>query len=210
MLGGATASGRNPSFSGDTGGGSSIGRRVSSRPHPPSSGIHSLVALGIHRPVLWRYNLWKGSVVQWRFWWWQQHWTPRAIRAAADRLLPLVQGKVKRVFEHIFSGCLDSGTWCYVPKQATDKTEYRRLYDLRKLVVDDASQLRPDDYELLAYLPHILGPQVFGETVSHESGWRWTFARASINAHSETFSTEEAAMRDLAIIQKQLHSCWPN
>ena len=58
-------------------------------------------------------------------------------------------------------------------------------------------------------MPHILGPEVFGEVVAHDGGWRWTFSPAALDVHSETFSSEEAAANDLSCIQRRLHPAWP-
>ena len=104
--------------------------------------------------------------------------------------------------------CRRTKDWTYVPKACKKSVEYNRFRYLRKLVNDDPSQLQPDDYKLLAYLPQILGPQVFGEVVAHEGRWRWTFASASLDVHSENFSSKDAATKDLAKIQRQLYPHW--
>ena len=134
--------------------------------------------------------------------------TSSAIREAADRLLPEVQNKVRKVFEHILDGRALTGNPMFLPKQSAQPTDYRRLYDLRKQACEDPSTLQPQDYELLAYLPHILGPEVFGEVVAHDGGWRWTFQRATLAVESEIFPSEDAAIGALVNIQRQLYPHW--
>ena len=121
-------------------------------------------------------------------------------------LLASAHQTAKKVYTHVKRKCAELHDATYLPKAGTERAAYDQLYSLRGK--SRARKLSAADYQLLARMPHILGPTVFGAVEKCDGGWRWTFAPAGLQQHSELFESEAEASQDLAAIQQQLHPAW--
>ena len=66
------------------------------------------------------------------------------------------------------------------------------------------------DIKLLAYIPHVFGPTVFGRVKKCGHGWRWSFACAGVAVHSGVFASESDAQVELASAPNKVHCAWPD
>ena len=137
--------------------------------------------------------------------------TSRWQRSAADaaeekRILSAAQLATQNVFRHVRRRVTETGDPHYLPKQKDERPAYSHLYYLR--TKHQNGQLTASDYQLLARLPHVLGANVYGAVEAYDGGWRWTFAQAGVQVHSDIFVTEAAASEDLRPLQQALYPAW--
>ena len=76
----------------------------------------------------------------------------------------------KQVYAHVKQQCAKLQEAHYLPKAATERSVYDQWCYLRRKSRE--FKLSSTDYQLLAHLPHILGPAVFGHVEAREGGWR--------------------------------------
>ena len=116
------------------------------------------------------------------------------------------QQPVRKVYEHVRLKCQELRDANYLPKYGQQYVQYGQLGYLRRLHKD--GNLTPADYCLLAHLPHILGPAVFGRVEPSEKGWRWTFAPAGVDVQGDDFQSQDLCLQELREIQKGLYPAW--
>ena len=127
--------------------------------------------------------------------------------AAEERLLLRAATVLAQtVFKQVRRGIGQTGDPHYLPKACDEKPARNKLDYLR--VRHRQGALTTADYRLLARLPHILGPAIYGDVEPHDAGYRWTFAPASVNAHGSVFPTKAAAIADLQTLQRVLYPGW--
>jgi len=118
--------------------------------------------------------------------------------AEENRLLAAAQKAAAKVFEHVRRRGL--------PTRRCEPTAYHELFYLR--TKHKNGYLTVADYQLLARIPCILGPTVYGDVEPHGDGYRWTFTAAGVDVQSDTHLTEIAAVEDLCSLQQKLYPGW--
>jgi len=134
-----------------------------------------------------------------------------AREAEADevrRLCSSAQPAVVKVFEYVRQKMLCHNTEDCLPNPGS--FAHRSAYDQLAYVraKHEKSQLRDDDYALLARTPQVLGPTVYGALEIREGGWHWSFVPAGVDVRSEPFASEAAAREDLRELQILLFPWW--
>jgi hypothetical protein len=126
--------------------------------------------------------------------------------AEEKRLLSVAQPAATKVFEHVRRVAQKTHNPVYLPKHSDEPTAYKQLEYVR--TKHNNGKLTVADYQLLARIPRILGPTVYGDVDPRDDGYRWTFASAGVDVHSDTFPTEAAAAEDLRPLQQALYPGW--
>jgi len=128
--------------------------------------------------------------------------------AEVRRLCSSAQPAVVQVFEYVREKMLIHNIVDSLPNAGS--FAHRSVYDQLAYVraEHDKSQLRDDDYALLARTPQVLGPTVYGALEISEGGWHWTFVPAGVDVRSEPFATQAAAREDLRAVQILLFPGW--
>jgi hypothetical protein len=129
-----------------------------------------------------------------------------------DDLLEKASPEVRMLYSHIQGECKSRGDPQYIPHWGREGSWYKKVWSIRKHVVEASGDLTPADYRVLCLMSHIFqhgkpSQNVFGCEVPVDGGWRWTFG-AYINISSDTFKTKEEATRELTCIQHELHHAW--
>ena len=111
----------------------------------------------------------------------------------------------QQVYTYVCKVVKESHDPLYLPPVA-DKVAYRQLAYLRRK--HKCGDLRAPDYQLLARLPRLLGPSVYGAVEECAGGFRWTFAPAGVDVHGDVFPTTAAAAEDHLPLQQALYPGW--
>ena len=93
-----------------------------------------------------------------------------------------------------------------LPHRCNDSAAYIQMKYLRRK--HKYGELRAPDYHLLACLPRLLGPAVYGAVEECAGGYRWTFAPAGVDVHGDVFPTKAAAAEDHRPLQQALYPGW--
>jgi len=134
---------------------------------------------------------------------------PRVLSTAEEHvLLSSATRAVARAYRHVRDLATAIGHTNYLPTRGSSQEQHNRLSYIRTL--GRKKQLGQADIKLLAYMPRILGPAVFGDVEVCDHGWRWSFALAGVDVHSGVFASEKDALAELALVQKQIHRAWPD
>ena len=112
--------------------------------------------------------------------------------AEENRLLAAAQKAATKVFEHVRRVAQTTHNAVYLPTRRCEPTAYHELFYLR--TKHKNGYLTVADYQLLARIPRILGPTVYGDVEPHDDGYRWTFAAAGVDVQSDTHLTETLSL----------------
>ncbi len=116
------------------------------------------------------------------------------------------QKPTQKVFAHVWKVAKESHDPLYLPLRRNDPAGCQMLAYLRRK--HKRGELRAPDYQLLARLPRLLGPSVYGAVEECAGGFRWTFAPAGVDVHGDVFPTKAAAAEDHRPLQQALYPGW--
>ena len=111
-----------------------------------------------------------------------------------------------KVFAHVWKVAKETHDPLYLPYHRIGPAAYKQLWYLRQK--HKCGELRAPDYQLLARLPRLLGPAVYGAVEECAGGYRWTFAPAGVDVHGDVFPTKAAAAEDHLPLQQALYPGW--
>ena len=126
--------------------------------------------------------------------------------AEEDNLIRAAQRNTQVVFQYVRRLGEETRDPLYLPKSSDDRTNYKHLSYLR--AKHQRGELEAADYQLLARLPRILGPAVYGAVEECADGYRWTFAPAGVEVRGDVFPTKAAAAEDHRPLQQALYPGW--
>jgi len=128
--------------------------------------------------------------------------------AEVRRLCSLAHPVVVQIFEFVREKMLIHNiedtlpyAGCFAHWHAYNQVNHVRIQHTK-------SQLRDEDYALLARTPQVLGPTVYGALEMSEGGWHWSFEPTGVDVRSEPFASVAAAREDLRAVQIMLFPGW--
>ena len=127
------------------------------------------------------------------------------VAAEQNQLLPEVREVVRKLYWQVHQSGPVTDSLDYLPKPR-DRQAYEQLRYVRTLHA--GGKLTVSEYRVLAHIPQVLGPEVYGEVELSEGSYRWTFAAAGISVDSPGFATRQQALQELRLIQMMLYPIW--
>ena len=113
------------------------------------------------------------------------------VSAEQTQLLPEVREVVRKLYWQVHQSGPVTDSLDYLPKPRV-RQAYEQLRYVRTLHA--GGKLTVSEYRVLAHIPQVLGPEVYGEVELSEGSYRWTFAAAGVSVGSPVFATREQAL----------------